>query len=317
MPLFALVGIAGLLGLMVGAVVARSPARDPSAPRVKVSRLRSIVDRHPRLRAYLLRRADRSAATGLALTSAVLILIAAVTVIGVLAAMARSQEGLVRYDVSVAEWAMQHASGSATRVLRMITQFGGANVVIPLAIAVAVMESIRLRTRAVWSFLILVVGGQFLVANTIKFFVDRARPTLAPLTGFSGASFPSGHATAAAATYCAFALLIGTRRNLIIRAIASGSAVSIGVLIAGSRVLLGVHWLTDVIGGLVLGWAWFALWSLAFGGRYLHFGAPTEAAAVIAAQASKPTTPAGPNSEPAFSSAGAVSTPTAARPGRS
>jgi hypothetical protein len=47
---------------------------------------------------------------------------------------------------------------------------------------------------------------------------------------------------------------------------------------AGTDVLLGVHWVTDVVAGLVLGWTWFAVVSIAFGGRLLRFGAPLEAA---------------------------------------
>jgi len=39
-----------------------------------------------------------------------------------------------------------------------------------------------------------------------------------------------------------------------------------------------VHWLSDVVGGLALGWGWFAACSIAFGGRLLRFGAPVEAA---------------------------------------
>lgn len=64
----------------------------------------------------------------------------------------------------------------------------------------------------------------------------------------------------------------------------AGSAAALAVLIAGTRVLLGVHWLTDVIAGLVLGWAWFAVCSFAFGGRFLRFGAPVEIAEQAASQ---------------------------------
>ena len=46
--------------------------------------------------------------------------------------------------------------------------------------------------------------------------------------------------------------------------------------------LLDVHWLTDVIGGLALGWAWFALCSVAFGGRLLRFGVVAQVAEQVA-----------------------------------
>ena len=51
---------------------------------------------------------------------------------------------------------------------------------------------------------------------------------------------------------------------------------------ASLHVLLDVHWLTDVIAGLSLGWAWFALCAIAFGGRILRFGATAEKAARVA-----------------------------------
>ena len=299
MLILGLLGVAGVVGLAVTIAVHRRPSRDPAAPRLASSEIHATVDRHPRLRAHLRSRFDPAAATGLALTSAVLIFVAAATVIGVLAAMARTNGGLAQYDPSIASWAARHNTTSSTPILRFISQFGGALVVIPLGIVVALIESLRLRSRSVWAFLLLVVGGQFLLANTIKFFVARARPTVDQLTGFSGKSFPSGHATAAAATYAGFALLFGIHRSLNTKAICAGTAAALAVLIAGTRVLLGVHWLTDVIAGLILGWAWFAVCSIAFGGRFLRFGAPVEIAEQaasqqpVAATASPPTVPKG------------------------
>jgi undecaprenyl-diphosphatase len=52
--------------------------------------------------------------------------------------------------------------------------------------------------------------------------------------------------------------------------------VGLAVAVAASRVLLAVHWTTDVIAGIALGWAWFALCAVAFGGRLLRFGATAE-----------------------------------------
>ena len=108
--------------------------------------------------------------------------------------------------------------------------------------------------------------------------MDRGpgRPNFDRLTGFSGASFPSGHATASACCLAAFALLAGVGRSPRVQAALASVAVGLAAGISCSRVFLGVHWLTDVIGGLVLGWTWFALCSIAFGGRLLEFARPAE-----------------------------------------
>ena len=131
-------------------------------------------------------------------------------------------------------------------------------------------------------FLTLVVGGQFAMSNGIKFLVERTRPDLSRLTGYAGSSFPSGHATAAAATLAAVALVTTRGRSRETKAIAAAIAAGLAAIVAATRVFLGVHWFTDVVAGLLLGWGWFSLCSIAFGGRLLSFGLPVDAAEKVA-----------------------------------
>ena len=125
--------------------------------------------------------------------------------------------------------------------------------------------------------------GEILLVNLTKYVVDRPRPDIAQLTGFSGSSFPSGHAAAAAATFAAVAFLIGRGRSHAREGRSSPSlAVAIAVAVATTRVLLGVHWLTDVARRARARLGLVRALSIAFGGRVLRFGQPVEIAEVAA-----------------------------------
>ena len=280
------------VALVAAFVVARLPDFDPSAPQLASRPIRREIFRHPRLAAILRSRIDPSAAAGLALTVAFGLLLLGAFAIGLLLIMVQHNSGLARWDLSAARWGGDHATKGSTNFLRDVSLFGGTPVMIGAALVTAVVVYARTRRQVVVWFLLVVVGGQVLVSNLTKVLVDRSRPDIRQLTGFSGSSFPSGHATTAAATFAGIALLWGMGKPRRTKVVLAAGAAGIAAAVATSRVLLGVHWLTDVIAGLALGWAWFALVSIAFGGRLLSFGQPVRVAQ-DAADASPKTTDAG------------------------
>ncbi len=153
---------------------------------------------------------------------------------------------------------------------------------IGLCVVLGLAELYRTGGRWIVPFIVLVVAGEEAASTVIKEIVDRARPVFNPAAASLGPWFPSGHTTTAAAFYAAAALLLGRRRPRWARAAITGGAVAIAVAVAASRVFLDVHWLSDVIGGLALGWAWFAICAIAFGGRLLQFGAGADVAESVA-----------------------------------
>ncbi len=275
--LLVIVGIAAAaVGVLVTLLVRRWPASDVAAPRVSPQTVARGVRSHSRIRDAMRRRVDPTAATGLALSVAGVIIAAGAIVAGILLLMIRTNTGLATWDPGAARFGARHATDLSTSVLRTLTQLGGTGAVIVIGLVVAAAERRRLRSWTPLWFLVVVMAGVSLVFNLTKWTVDRARPDVDRLVGFSSSSFPSGHAATAAAMWAAFALLLGRRRSSAVRSALAGVAAGVAVAVAASRVLLGVHWLTDVIAGLAMGWAWFAISSIAFGGRILRFGAPVE-----------------------------------------
>ena len=128
----------------------------------------------------------------------------------------------------------------------------------PTGVSVAiVLTLLALRRRSAAIVAIGVPLGAFLTDTLLKLLFHRPRPLEAAIPLPSSYSFPSGHATVAAATYLTLAVLLadrlGTRRAKTL-CVALGALLAIAI--AGSRVYLGVHYLSDVVGGLVLGTAW-------------------------------------------------------------
>ena len=106
--------------------------------------------------------------------------------------------------------------------------------------------------------------------------VHRSRPDIGRRTTAAGWSFPSGHSATAAGGWAAIALALLSRSSRRWRKSGAFAALVVTVAVACSRVLLGVHWMTDVIAGITVGWSWFLVVTVIFGGRLFGFGEPAE-----------------------------------------
>ena len=274
--------IAGSLVFLLGSryptpVVGQAPAQAAG------EMLGHEAARHPWLSRTLRGRFDPASATGLALTVALVVAIGGGLVLGLLAYLMRTNAQLVTIDNSVGQWEDDHATHLSTQALQRVTDLAGTYVVVVVIVVVAIAEVVRIPNKWVPVFLVSVVVGEILLVTTIKQALDRVRPSFNPAAATLGPSFPSGHSATAAALYAAVALVLARRRAPRTRALIAGAAAAVAVAVACSRVMLGVHWLSDVIAGLAFGWAWFAICAIAFGGRFLAFGAPLKTAASVAA----------------------------------
>jgi membrane-associated phospholipid phosphatase len=202
----------------------------------------------------------------LALCAGVTVFVVGWLAAGVIALLVRGNASVADLDSGVAHWGYDHASSLSLKAFEIISLLGNSVVVGGLAFVLAVLEWWRRHNAFIVLFIAAVVIGDGVITIGAKLAMDRARPALNPVAETLGPSFPSGHASLAAAFFAAAALLLSQRGGRTMTAVAGGIAVMAAVAVALSRVLLDVHWLTDVVAGLAVGWGWFAFCVLAFDG---------------------------------------------------
>ncbi|MDB6114909.1 MAG: phosphoesterase [Lacunisphaera sp.] len=153
---------------------------------------------------------------------------------------------------------------AVAEIARDITALGGATVVVTATALVSGCLLLRRQWRTVL-VLVATTGGGYGVSLALKSAYGRERPTVVPpLDQVSSTSFPSGHAMCSAIFYLTMGALLAhatPRHREKIYFIAAAGALMF--LIGCSRVLLGVHYPTDVLAGWSAGTAWALLCWLA------------------------------------------------------
>jgi len=181
-------------------------------------------------------------------------LVATLVVLGSVAEGIRSQE-VFALDTWATPFLHGIASPGMDALMNLLTDLGSTLVIIPVFVVVAAGLLLR-RRRGATLFLVVVSLGALVLNGTMKVLIARPRPALPWATVLPDYSFPSGHTMNAVVFYVALALIawsIGGRRvGLVALAVAIVIAVGVGM----SRIYLGYHYLTDVVGGILAGLAW-------------------------------------------------------------
>jgi membrane-associated phospholipid phosphatase len=214
-----------------------------------------------RIRAFLARRLSREEYLGLRLTIGLLLSVCLLVCFGLIARSVEGGRGLTRLDQRIGLSLAEHRERAP--LLRdfflAVTQLGSVPAMVTLAVGVALALVMQRRRLLALVWLIAPAGGALLDV-ILKHFFERGRPPFHdPAINETTLSFPSGHSMGSVVGYGLLAyLLVRAARHWWMR-LAIIAAASVLVLAIGfSRIFLGAHYFSDVLGGYTVGGFWLA-----------------------------------------------------------
>jgi membrane-associated phospholipid phosphatase len=196
--------------------------------------------------------------SALFLLACAVVLVLVLTGIGWVLSHMVQNDAMGRADAGVSRWFARERTGDLNDVTAVTSEIGGTLTITILAVlSVAVAAFVWRRWREPM-LVAVAVAGEVAIFLVVTLLVDRQRPPVkhldqAPPTS----SFPSGHTAATIVLWGALAVLASERaRSALVRGIFLALAFGLPLLVASSRLYRGMHFLTDVLGGALLGGLW-------------------------------------------------------------
>ena len=201
--------------------------------------------------------APPTAKLGLRLTLTVVALILVAIPFAFLLLQVLVKGPLTRVDQRIADQQNRYnlRDGYRVHLAKLVTHLGSTLVLIAVVVVVAVFLAVFRHRRRQALFLVTTAVLGVITNNIIKTVVGRSRPHFTDAVAHAlGKSFPSGHAMNSTVVYGSLLLLAWPRlRTGLRRALAAAVTGVLILAIAASRVALGVHYVSDVVAGIVLG----------------------------------------------------------------
>ena len=198
---------------------------------------------------------------GTSVVLGLLVIASAAAGAGILVEDVTAGDGMAVLDHPVASFVAAHHSGPLTAVMRAASTAGGPMVLAAVTAVAGVLLGIICRCWGPVLVAGMTVAGSVGLTIVLKEVLGRSRPPLdEALAAADGYAFPSAHAATAAAALGVLAYLCAGRlRSWGAQVAVWAGATTLTALVGISRVYLGVHWMTDVIGGWTFGVLWLAV----------------------------------------------------------
>jgi undecaprenyl-diphosphatase len=175
-------------------------------------------------------------------------------------ASAVGNESIAHFDTAVIGFVQGLEAPWLTFIMKVFTWIGSGFVVAPIALIGFIVLYFVLRYRQQAFLLIAVIAGSVLFNSILKSYFKRERPEIHRIMDANGFSFPSGHSMMAFALYAIIAYIAWRNvKTTVGRIVLFLFATLMITMIGTSRIYLGVHYPSDIVGGFVASALWVTI----------------------------------------------------------
>lgn len=183
--------------------------------------------------------------------------IVALSIFIILGLMVRNSSEGILFDVALLEYIHSYTNPLVLNIMKFISFIGSGYFLVPV-LTLAILYTLIKKKYYITKLLLVSSLGSWVLNYILKFLINRTRPLDFFLVQQGGLSYPSGHSMVSMSMYLTFAYLICREeyfndKKKIVYAVAIADVLLMGI----SRMYLGVHWPTDIIGGFIMGYIFF------------------------------------------------------------